>query len=192
MVTDNAESNLQQSDFLENYWLILQLLQKNKKLTKKEKLKTGGDFFRDELHKLYETKDPWKKKFMSALTDNCKKIKQAQNKKAKYDKLLVEENCGGTKANHLDMVNSFGKDNAKQLVSLENLINKASARVFEDGMAKKNEEKYKKDDKLMPCQHNKDVGKALLGYYSDDKTGNYFVLNFRRICAFTKSTARFI
>ena len=147
MVTDNADNKLQKNDFLDNYWLILELLQKNKKLTKKEKLKTGGDFFRDELHKLYETKDPWKKKFTNALMEQCKKIKQAQTKKAKYDKLLVEEADGGTKANHLDMVNSFGKDNAKQLVSLENLINKSAIRIFQDGMAKKNEEKYVKNDK---------------------------------------------
>ena len=55
-------------------------------------------------------------------------------------------------------------------------------------MAKRNEEKYLKNDKFVDYQDNKDVGKALLGYYSDDKTGNFFILNFRRICAFTKST----
>ena len=38
MVTDNADNILYKNDFLDNYWLILELLQKNKKLTKKERI----------------------------------------------------------------------------------------------------------------------------------------------------------
>lgn len=109
-------------DFINNYWLILQMLQKNKKLTKRDKLKSGGDFFRDELHKLYETNDPEKKQFMHYLGDECKKYQQIKKKKLEQEKQIQmeKENSKNAKYKHLDMVNEFGKENAKTLVSLEN------------------------------------------------------------------------
>lgn len=182
-MSNNDGSSLGVDEFLNNYWLILQLLQKNKRLTKKEKLKSGGDFFRDELHKLYETKDPEKKKFMAALSEECKKFQKIKKKNAEKMKLEKEEAEGtNLTSKHLDIVNNFARDHAKQLVSLENLINKTADSVFNKGMEKKLEERYEDDNKMVNYEDGKEVARSLIGYYSDEKAGIFLKLIYSWIC----------
>lgn len=57
-VSERGDVGMTQVEFISGYWMILQQLQKNKKTTKKERYERGGDYFRDELHKSFETTDP--------------------------------------------------------------------------------------------------------------------------------------
>jgi hypothetical protein len=121
-VSERGDIGMSQAEFISGYWMVLQQLQKNKKTTKKERYERGGDYFRNELHKMFQTTDPDKALFYAYLGEECK-VHQKRARKADLQKKMFEDaskGSGTVKYKQLDIVNSFGKDNAKTLVSLEN------------------------------------------------------------------------
>ena len=90
-IDDDWDGEISEIEFLNNYWLIIQLLQKNKKMTKKEKEKSGGDFFRNQLHKHYKVKDPEQKHFMEFLVEECKKYQKLDKKKTEKIRFFKQE-----------------------------------------------------------------------------------------------------
>jgi hypothetical protein len=110
--------------------MILQQLQKNKKLSRKEKAKTGGDFFRDELHKIHDTKDAGKAKWMVSLSEECRKYQKLLKKKLEEERLIeMDKHAPVLKYRNLDMVNNFSKEHAKKLVSLGGMLNLTSSHI---------------------------------------------------------------
>lgn len=76
---DDAQIDLQ--EFRNNYRLIVQELQKNKKLSKKQQKKDGGDFFRDRLHTIYKNDDVEKDEFLKVFVCECRKYQRIKKRK---------------------------------------------------------------------------------------------------------------
>lgn len=128
LINDSEKQEIHQNDFVKNYWVILNEIQKNKKLTKKQKALTGGDFFRDEQHKIAIFEDEDKYRFMKLLGEECRRCEKLKTKSAQFEKITkeIEFNPSNANAVNLDMVSSFSKDHSKVLVSLQNMINVAA------------------------------------------------------------------
>jgi hypothetical protein len=130
IVDDERDGTISLEDWLANYWMILQQLQKNKKLSRKEKAKTGGDFFRDELHKIHDCKDEGKAKWMVSLSEECRKYQKLLKKKLEEERLIeMDKHAPVLKYRNLDMVNNFSKEHAKKLVSLQGMLNMTSSHI---------------------------------------------------------------
>lgn len=130
IVDDDRNGTISLEDWLANYWMILQQLQKNKKLTRKERVKTGGDFFRDELHKIHACEDVGKARWMKSLSEECRKYQKLLKKKLEEERLIeMDKHAPVLKYRNLDMVNNFSKEHAKKLVSLGGMLNMASSHI---------------------------------------------------------------
>ena len=111
----------------------MQELQKNKKLTKKQQMRKGGDFFRDRLHQIYMSNDPEKDKFISIIANECKKYQKLKKRKdneavrnSLWEKQRETMNKSGmihADIQRLDDIQHSAIEQAKSLVPLENLIN---------------------------------------------------------------------
>jgi Ca2+-binding EF-hand superfamily protein len=125
LIDENTNGGINESEFTNSYRVIIGELQKNKKVSKRERSERGGDFFRDELHKCWRAKDETKSLFMNFLGGECKKYQKIKANKVLEDSLMQESyrvgGVGVTK--HLELVTQFSKFNAKTLVSLEKIIN---------------------------------------------------------------------
>lgn len=160
LVDDSESMTISMNDFVNNYWVLLNEIQKNKKVPKKEQKLNGGDFFRDSLHKIPEFENETKSKFMMLLGDQCRKAKKNLKRKLEFERLNEEFKNSSCELNtlNLDLVNNFSKEHSKVLISLENLINKAPPKVQQkEGDSPKLE--TKEDD---PKVLKKKVGKLNL------------------------------
>lgn len=108
----------------------MQELQKNKKMSKKQQRKNGGDFFRDRLHQVFETDDPEKNAFLTILANECKKYLRLRKRKENEEEAnrLVKSGSRASILIHADMKNLDGIQyqvtrQARSLVPVENMIN---------------------------------------------------------------------
>ena len=108
----------------------MQELQKNKKLTKKQQRKNGGDFFRDRLHQVFETDDTEKNAFLTILANEAKKylrLKKRRENEQETDRIVNSGQRGSmlihTDIKNLDDIQYHATRQAKLLVPVENMIN---------------------------------------------------------------------